>query len=333
MIVRRRVARRFCVLATMLACAAGFVGHAAAAAAPSSVTGYSVRSDGDDRLYRIELTTGAATQLGASGFPKLEGLAINAAGELFAVNPSISSSQSQLLKCSTSTGACAAVGVLGVVTVSSTNAGLTFTPAGQLFLTLNAALYAVNPATGAATFVGTNNVAISGLAATAPTANCASGLFGVGGNGNAGALYCVSTSNGSVSALGNLSVAPTDAGLDADLTTGLLWEITNPADSGAQAEVFSFSPVTLIQSAPVGVTLGGAPIGGFEGLAVVPSVVAAVPPPPPIVPTADDPNKIPTLSEWSLVFLSLLVAIGGWIASRKCLTENVALSRTTRSTS
>jgi hypothetical protein len=277
-------------------------------------TGYSVRSDGDDRLYRINLGTGAATQLGLSGFPKLEGLAMNAAGDLYAVNPSTTSAQSQLVKCATDTGVCSAVGVLGVVTISGTNAGLAFTPAGQLYLALNASIYVVNPATGATAFIGSNGTAISGLAATAPTTNCASGLFGIGGNSNAGTLYCVSTVNGSVISLGRVGTAPTDAGLDADPSTGLLWEITNPTDAAAPAQIFSFSPVTLTQSTPVNVTLDGTPIGGFEGLAVRAGIAATQPP---VLPAADEPIRVPTLSQRSLLFSALSILLIGVVAVRR----------------
>jgi hypothetical protein len=293
---------------------AGFIASAAALAAdtPPAPVGYSVRSDGDDRLYRIDLPTGVATQLGATGFAKLEGLAMNAAKELFAVNPSTAIAQSQLVKCATDTGACAAIGPLGVVTIAGTNAGLAFTPSGQLFLAMNASIYVVNTTTGAAAFVGSNDTAISGLAATAPTSNCASGLFAVGGNSSAGALYCVNTTNGALTLLGRLTGSATDAGIDADVTTGLLWEITNPTDTNAPAQVFSYSPITLVQSAPVTVTLGGAAIGGFEGLAVLPSTVTTAPPTPPpprVSPLADGVADVPTLSQWSLIFSALTVAL------------------------
>jgi hypothetical protein len=242
---------------------------------------------------------------------------MNAARELFGVNPSTSSAQSQLVKCATDTGVCSAVGVLGVVTVASTNAGLAFLPSGQLFLAMNASIYVVNPATGAAVFIGNNDTAISGLAATTPTTNCASGLFAVGGNSSAGLFYCVNTTNGALTLLGRLTGSATDAGLDADSTTGLLWEITNPTDTSAPAQVFSFSPITLVQSTPVAVTLGGAAIGGFEGLAVLPSAAAVVPATPPIIPSApSDPNDIPTLSQWSLLFSALTVALAALAATR-----------------
>ncbi len=292
---------------------AGLVASTAvvAADAPPTPVGYSVRSDGDDRLYRIDLQTGIATQLGATGFTKLEGLAMNAAKELYAVNPSTAIAQSQLVRCSTDTGACTAVGTLGVVTIAGTNAGLAFTPSGQLFLAMNASIYVVNTTTGTAAFVGTNDTAISGLAATAPTSNCASGLFAVGGNSSSGSLYCVNTTNGALTLLGRLTGAATDAGIDADTTTGLLWEITNPSDTSAPAQVFSYSPVTLAQSAPVTVTLGGVAIGGFEGLAVLPSAAPAAPPPvrPPVRPLADGVADVPTLSQWSLIFSAFTIAL------------------------
>ena len=88
--------------------AAAFAGLALPAAAFASPIGYSVRSDVDGKLYRLDMATGVATEIGATGFSKIEALAISSAGEIYGVNPVTA----QLVKCSASTGACKAVGVL-----------------------------------------------------------------------------------------------------------------------------------------------------------------------------------------------------------------------------
>ncbi|MGL5004571.1 MAG: hypothetical protein ACRDAM_16645, partial [Casimicrobium sp.] len=120
-------------------------------------------------------------------------------------------------------------------------------------------------------------------------------LFALGGTSSsstASALYCVALPAGTLSLLGSVAPTATDAGIDADRTTGLIWEITNP--SAGNAQVFSIRPSTLSVSTPVDVTLNGSGIGGFEGLAVAPSVAQAV--------------GVPTLSEWATIaLLSLLV--------------------------
>jgi hypothetical protein len=256
-------------LARWVSCAVAVATAGLAASAFALPIGYSVRSDGDDNLYKINLATGAATQLGPTGFPKIEGLAISAAGELFGVNPNLVASSSQLVKCSTTTGACAAVGSLGVTSVSGTNAGLTFAANGQLYMALNAAIYWVNPATGITAPLGPTGPALSGLAAGAPSAKCASGLYGLGGNTNQGEFFCVNPANGAVTLLGTLpGAAAVDSGLDGDATTGLVWGITNPSSASAPAQIFSVVPATLEVSKLIDVTLNGAPIGGFESLAV-----------------------------------------------------------------
>jgi hypothetical protein len=272
--------------------------------------GYSVRSDGDDNLYRIDLGTGVATQLGATGFPKIEGLALNSAGDLFGVNPS--QSNSQLVRCSTTTGQCTSVGLMGVPAPSGTNAGLAFAANGSLYMALNAIIYWVNPATGQSAPIGISGPAISGLGSGAVSANCASGLYALGGNTNQGELFCVNTANGALTSLGTLSTASVDAGFDGDATTGLLWGITNPSSATAPAQVYSVNPATLSVSAPINVTLGGVAIGGFESLAVVPTSTTSLPPA-----VADGtPNGIPTLSTWASLLMGLLL-VG--VASRRFL--------------
>ena len=60
------------IFALSMAAVASFVTADHALADPM---GYSVRSDADDRLYRIDLSTGIATDIGATGLTDIEGLA------------------------------------------------------------------------------------------------------------------------------------------------------------------------------------------------------------------------------------------------------------------
>ena len=85
-IILRGLVRRVVVAALLAMAAHAFAGP----------IGYSVRSDVDRKLYRIDMATGVATDIGVTGFSKIEGLAISTTGEIYGVNPSTA----QLVKCS-----------------------------------------------------------------------------------------------------------------------------------------------------------------------------------------------------------------------------------------
>lgn len=270
-------AQRTCAVGLRIAANALRVGAALVASCILATTanafpvGYSVRSDTTTRdLYRIDLSSGVATLLGPSGFTKIEALAMNGVGELFGVNPM----SAQLVRCNTSTGACTAVGALSGIPAASTNAGLAFDSTGRLFLSINAVLYSVNPASGATTALGASGAAISGLASSAPTPGCASGLFGIGGNSDQGKFYCLNTTSGAATQLGTLTGAGAlDGGLDADSRTGLVWGLTNETPG----RTYAVDPATLAVSNVRTVTVNGAPTGGFESLAVARSPDATAP--------------------------------------------------------
>ncbi len=278
-----------------------------ASVAFASPTGYSVRSDVDRKLYRLDMATGVATELGATGFSKIEGLAINSAGEIYGVNPPTA----QLVKCSATTGACTAVGLLTGLPQVQANAGLAFSSTGVLYLAVNAVIYRVDPATAATTALGNTGPAISGLAGVSPTAACASGIYGLGGNTDRGKFYCINITDGSAVLLGTIGLAPLDSGLDGDLTTGLVWGVSND-DPG---QVFAINTTSLAISNTNTVTLAGKAIGGFESLAVARTVTAEVPPVI-ITPTATDPLAVPTLSPAWLASLALLLATAAAFALR-----------------
>jgi hypothetical protein len=280
----------------------------AATVANANPIGYSVRSDlPDRRLYSINLLTGVATELGATGFTKIEALAMNDAGELFGVNPQ----SAQLVRCSATTGSCTAVGNLTGIPPGSTNAGLTFDSTGRLVLAINAVVYVVNPANASTTVLGPSGAAISGLARGATSANCANGLYAIGGNSDQGKFYCINGSTGAATQLGTLAgVGALDGGIDGDSRTGLVWGITDEA----AARVYSIIPGTLAIGIVSNVTLNGVAVGGFESLAVARSTEVAPPPPP--VP-ASEPVVAPVASAWQLAMLAAFVALVGAYARRR----------------
>ena len=272
----------------------------------ASPIGYSVRSDVDRKLYRIDMATGVATALGSTGFSKIEALAISAAGEIYGVNPATA----QLVKCSGVTGACTAVGTLTGLPQVQSNAGLAFTSTGALYLAVNAAIYRVDPVTAATASLGGTGPALSGLAGVAPSANCTSGLYGMGGNTDRGKFYCVNVTNGSTTLLGTLGIAPLDVGLDGDPVTGLVWGVTND-DPG---QIFSITTASLTVGNLNPVTLSGKAIGGFESLAVARTGTAAVGDTVPV--ELVDPVIVTTLSTAWLAALTLLLAGGAAVLRR-----------------
>ncbi len=277
-----------------------------------------MRSDVDRKLYSLDLATGVATELGATGFSKMEGLAVNAAGEIYGVNPATA----QLVKCSVTTGACAAVGLLTGLPQVQANAGLAFSSTGALYLAVNAVIYRVDPATGATTALGNTGPAISGLAGVSPTAACASGIYGLGGNSDRGKFYCINITNGNAVLLGTVGVAPLDSGLDGDLTTGLVWGISNDDPS----QVYAINTTSLAISNTHTVTLAGKAIGGFESLAVARTTTTEVPPVV-VTPSATHAVPVPTLSPAWLVALVLLLATAAAYAARASKAATIRLRK------
>ena len=159
--------------------------------------------------------------------------------------------------------------------------------------------------------LGGSGPAISGLAGVTPQANCASGLYGMGGNTDAGKLFCIDVSNGVATLLGTLAAMNSlDIGLDGDPTTGMVWAITNSEPS----RVFAVSPGTLAVANMNNVTLDGVPTGGFESLAIVKSATTA-----PTNPAAVDPlPQIPATSPWALLLLALATGLLGLTAGNRC---------------
>jgi len=298
---------RLCLAAALLAGLALTLAPAPrASAAPIA---YAVRSDVDDQLYQIDLATGVATAIGAVGFADVEGLTFNCASGLYAVDDITD----QLITIDPATGAGVAVGPLGIGGVGAENDfGLTFDTSGNLWLSTDAPgnLYSVNPATGAATLVGAMGQPVTGLAF-----NGSNGvLYGLGGE-TTNNLVTLNPASGAAAAVGALGAVTTpDGGIDFD-SGGVLWGLNDSSPGpGTPSQAFTINPATGAASVVSSVTLSGAPIFGFEGLAInapclppptptpTPTVTPTVPggptntplpPPPPTNPPPPPPPQPP----------------------------------------
>jgi hypothetical protein len=240
----------------------------AARALPAAAAGvgYSIKSDGDQKLYRIDLKTGVTTPAGTardSGFKGIEGLAFSpGCGTLYGVDDV----QDRLVTCNRTTGACETVGSLGV---DITDTGLTFANDGNLYMSTDAPkdpirFFRVDPGTGNATWVGDPGIEVTGLAAN-PLA-----VYGLGGDGK-DVLVQVDPLTGVATTIGPLGSAVTlqDGGLDFD-HDGTLYGINDLGPgSGKASQIFKIDLATG-KATVVAVTKdpSGKALNGFEGLAI-----------------------------------------------------------------
>lgn len=217
--------------------------------APQSMAtvGYSVGSDLDDNLYRIELETGAKTLVGAVGFGDVEGLAFDAGGTLFGFDDSTD----QLLKLDLATGAGTAIGASGITVV---DVGLDFNCQSSPFLSVDAPepfnLHRMDVATGAGTVIGPQGVRVTGLASDGQS------LFGITGDGD-NRFVVVNTTTGAAVQIGPTGLELSDGGL-AGASDGTIWGVVD-----GTGQIFTVDKQTGAATERSNV---GSP--GFESLAI-----------------------------------------------------------------
>ncbi|HYU32533.1 MAG TPA: hypothetical protein VEW48_10250 [Thermoanaerobaculia bacterium] len=269
-------------------------------------TGYSVRSDGndkqDDYLYSIDMRTGVATPIGPTGYEDVEGLAFDRKCEtLFGVDDVTD----RLLACDIATGGCKQVGNLGV---DITDTGLAFADDDMLYMSTDAPknptrFFQVNRFTGAATPIGDQGQEVTGLAAGPK------GIFGLGGDGTDD-LVQIDPATGKATRIGSLgSIAPSDGGLDFD-ADGVLWGIE---DAGLRNPSRTFTVDTATGQATVVATVhlaNGTKLGGFEGLAVGNGVCASLVGPQTVL-------EVPAVGGGGLAALAVLITGAGLFVLRR----------------
>ncbi|MEY2450494.1 MAG: hypothetical protein QOD92_68 [Acidimicrobiaceae bacterium] len=168
------------VLTVLSVMALATIGWATATISPAvsaTTTAFTVdvgESANNGKLYSIDLSTAAVTELGQTGQNDIEGLTLACDGTLFGVNRAargedITNDQpAQLVTINKTTGATT---VIGALSVSPADAGLTFGADGKLYMAeVNTGrFYEINKTTGAVTDIGPmgGGVEITGLATRA----------------------------------------------------------------------------------------------------------------------------------------------------------------------
>ncbi len=170
---------------------------------PATSTAYWSPGRGNDTLYTINLSTGAATQVGMHGIDDLFAMAYDTAtGMLYG-----DSSNGNFYSINTSTGAASLIGNNGIYP-----GGMTYRPdTGQLILAMaggDGSFYSINPATGQVTLLGSPGF----LNDNGVTWDPVKGKYIVDDwNGN---LYEVDPNNWTYSTVSNLNGDPFD---------GIIW--------------------------------------------------------------------------------------------------------------
>lgn len=254
-------------------------------------------------LYRVDLASGQAAEVGPIGFDDVEGLAFAPDGTLYGV----SDGAEVLLRIDPANGHGTVVGGLGLAgqgvgQFNDLDFGLAFTCDGRLWLSSDTTgkLWQVDPSTGATTFKGSLGARITGLAGRGDA------LYGIGSQGDE-ALYRIDVASGAGAVIGRLgSTTFDDGGLDFD-ANGVLWGL------------FDFRPTQPNRSSDVArvdlgtgtATLVAKTLGEAEGLAIAPPggcedrnpAAAGIP--------------VPTAGAKALAALAALCALLGALALRR----------------
>ena len=246
-------------------------------------------------LYTINPANGVATAVGPIGFA-VTGLAFHPiTGVLYgSTGGNAPISPNSLIRIDTATGA----GTLIGANTQGPLADLEFRSDGVLLAWCECSdeLATVNLNNGVATIVGPNAITTSG-----------SGLAYVGGrlflagDGNDGVLSIINPASGAASAGPTLSGSPGVAGnsISALATRGGTLFGVDLADVGGGGAAF----LVTINTTTGAVTSVGATIAGLDAIAFAPLLLA--------------PAQVPTMSEWALILMALLMAAAAFWVYRK----------------
>ncbi len=214
--------------------------------------GYTVQSNGNDHLYAVDMLTGNATDLGPVRFLDAEGLTWYG-DRLLAIGGTIN----ELWDITSPPGF--VIGPTG--DRRGLDAGLATHPVTGSIYNIQGTwgasyLYSVNPATGAATFIGGSEVFADALAISSSGAAFTVDVM------STISLYNVDLATGALSLVGPLGINAYDqAGLDFDCD-GVLWMLLN------SGRIYTINTATGAATFVSQVNIGGDPIMGIEGLAI-----------------------------------------------------------------
>lgn len=291
--------------------------------------GYSVNSDevNGDRLYEIDLETGASNDRGAvqsavATFTDVEGLAFDPEGVLWGVDDQSLS----LFPISTGNGTVdrdLVSPIRGLQSLSGNDFGMSFSCDGDLFVSSVAdrALYRLSTS-GQATLIGSLNANISALAAYGDPVRLyglGNGLLDDNGTPDNRSLYEIDTATAATQLLfviGNEASDYYQAGLSFDVD-GRLWAIT---DRNGQGQSNPSQILELNLETSQARLQSQTQQTGFESLALAPPAgcIAVQPPLPPVPPPnrGDGLPSIPSLDAYGKLATILTLLMAGFMALR-----------------
>lgn len=299
--------------------AAGLLAFCALPSRASAATAY---GEAFDTLYRIDLDSRKATEIGVSGFYRgqlignISGLTVTEGGAMYAASGALK----LLIKVDPDSGNTQVVGSFGLdgqgdparndaldlnmVSGCNDTLWLSSAVAGKL--------WTVDAASGQATLVGPTGHAITGLVAYGDA------LYGAGGKGD-NTLYSIDPKTGASRAIGPFGPAvkrwvnSVSMAFDAD---GTLWAVFNymPPESDSAAAV-DWSDLATIDPATGTVTMLG-PITGPESLRRI-GMKGFTAGPPQCARVVAEPQPVPVDAPWLLALLGLLTAATGAAGMRR----------------
>jgi hypothetical protein len=231
---------RTCAIVGLLACAA--------TALAQGPVGYSVQSNGNDHLYRIDLLTGQATDLGLVGLNDAEGVSFGPGGNLYAIGGTVM----EFWNITTPPGAL--VGPTGAR--SGIDAGLGYYNGVMYNMqgdTGGSYLYTINTGTGAATLVGRGTKFADNIAILNGVGYAADWIFD-------DSLFKVDLATGQFTLIGGLNQGNVSLQAGSDFYGNTLYNLTS------DGRIFTVNINTGAATFVANVSAGT----GWEGLAIVP---------------------------------------------------------------
>lgn len=227
-----------------------FTGAGPLTAAP---IGYSVQSNGNGHLYRIDLATGVATDLGLVGFSDAEGLAF-ANNNLYAIGGTVAEFWNITVPPGSKVGNTGSRNEIDAGLDFERNSGVMYNIQGGFG---GSSLYQINLNTGGATLVGSSSTFADDLAINAAgQAFAADAIF-------SDSLYQVNLATGALTLVGGLGLGniSEQAGASFD-DNGVMWMLLS------NGRIYTVNTATGSATFVAQVTLNNVSLNSFEGLAI-----------------------------------------------------------------